>query len=197
MFNVSTCLQHERIILTVMIHWRTRMTSPQIGAAHAVAVRLAVRHDVLAVWGTQTFLALQWNTSLTSVDYWNTWALAQFGPDVGPQSAGIFSAVESFNLPRPVNWASGPGTMAASAGMCNWATVYTFVDELAALRSPLLASIAASRADLAALERFDYWLGQFTYMRSIGACVVGLFWCRLHDPSPVPSSSHGMRLGCL
>ena len=26
----------------MMIHWRTRMTSPQIGAAHAVAVSIAL-----------------------------------------------------------------------------------------------------------------------------------------------------------
>lgn len=60
--------------------------------------------------------------------------------------------------------------MTASSGMCNWATVYAFVDSLGALRAPLLASIAAGRADLNALERFDYWLQQFVYMRGIGAC---------------------------
>ena len=127
----------------------------------------------------------QWNTSLTSADYWATWADAQFGPDVGPFAAPIFSAVESFNLPRPVNWASGPGTMTASSGMCNWATTYAFVDELTALRAPLLASIAAGHADLNSLERFDYWLQQFVYMRGIGtleSCgfFVGAYLNELH-----------------
>ena len=94
--------------------------------------------------------------------------MAQFGPDIGPAAAAIFSAVESFNLPRPVNWHTGPGTMTASAGMCNWATVYAYVDTLAAMRPQILASISAGHADLTALERFDYWLQQFVYMRGIG-----------------------------
>jgi hypothetical protein len=129
----------------MMIHWRTRMTSPQIGAAHAVA----------------------WNTSLTAVDYWNSWAFSQFGPDISAQTAAVFAAVESFDLPRPVSWSSGPGTMTPSASQCAWASTYTFVDTLSALRPQLLSSIAAGRADLTALERFDYWLQQFVYMRGI------------------------------
>ncbi len=117
----------------------------QIGAAHAVA----------------------WNTSLTSEDYWNSWALAQFGPDVASAAASVFAAVESFNLPRPVSWSSGPGTMAPSNAQCSWAATYAFVDTMTSLRAELLTSISNGNADLAALERFDYWLQQFVYMRGI------------------------------
>jgi hypothetical protein len=53
------------------IHWRTRMTSPQIGSAHAVS----------------------WNISLTTQDYWKSWALGQFGDPSVAESATVSSFV--------------------------------------------------------------------------------------------------------
>lgn len=117
------------------------MTSPQIGSAHAVA----------------------WNLSLTTADYWNTWALGQFGDAaVAAAASAVFqNSADSYNLPRPVNWIGGPGGMSPSTSMCNYATVYAWVDTLVALRPALISAIAGGTATLAHLERFDYWAGQF------------------------------------
>ena len=126
------------------IHWRTRMTSPQIGSAHAVA----------------------WNLSLAAPDYWRSWALGQFGdPAVAAAAAAVFSGIDSFDTPRPVQWIGGPGGFAP--GGCGQGAAYAFVDALVAQRPALLAAIAAGTARLAHLERFDYWAGQLVYMRSI------------------------------
>jgi hypothetical protein len=125
------------------IHWRTRMTSPQIGSAHAVA----------------------WNLSLATADYWQTWALGQFGDAaVAGAAAAIFTAsADSYALPRPVSWTGGPGGWTPG---CAAPGTYAFVDALAALRPALVAALG-STATLDHLERFDYWLGSFVYMRSI------------------------------
>jgi hypothetical protein len=127
------------------IHWRTRAVSPQVAAAHAIA----------------------WNISLQSVDAWQTWALGQFGdPTISAQIAAIFISIDSFSLPRPVDWINGPGGMQPSSSMCNLNS-YGFVDTMVQLRPALLDAIAAGTSTLEALERFDYWAGQFIYMRSI------------------------------
>jgi len=125
------------------IHWRTRMTSPQIGSAHAAA----------------------WNISLEAADYWSAWALGQFGDEaVAAAAAAIFAtSADSYALPRPVNWIGGPGGWAPG---CTPGATYAFVDALVALRPALVAAVGAS-ATPAHLERFDYWCGQFVYMRSI------------------------------
>ena len=126
------------------IHWRTRMTSPQIGSAHAVA----------------------WNLSLTSFDYWRTWALGQFGDaGVAAAFAAIMVSVDSFNLPRPVDWINGPGGM--QPGGCNYATAFVYADQLSALRPAMLAAVAGGTATLANQEAFEYWVGQAVYSRSI------------------------------
>ncbi len=126
------------------IHWRTRMTSPQIGSAHAVA----------------------WNLSLTAADYWATFAAGQFGdPAVAIAAAGVFTSIDSYNLPRPVNWIGGPGGF--SPGNCGASGSFAFVDAMLALRPALVAAIGAGSARPAHLERFDYWAGQMVYMRQI------------------------------
>ena len=157
---VNRSLEHARQALNysvgglLSIHWRTRATSPQIGSAHAVA----------------------WNISLTSIDYWSKWAIGQFGDaNIAATFAAVLNAKDSFNLPRPVQWVGGPGGFVADAATCNWQSLYTWVDELAALRPALVASIAAGSATLDNLERFDYWVGQFIYARSIA--VFECDWC--------------------
>ena len=125
------------------IHWRTRATSPQIGSAHAVA----------------------WNISLTSVDYWASWSLGQFGdPAVAAAAAAIFDSIDSFKTPRPVTWKGGPGGF--TPGQCGQAggPSYAFVATFIALRPALLAAIKTGKtATLNHLESFDYWAGSFVY----------------------------------
>ena len=126
------------------IHWRTRMTSPQIGSAHAVA----------------------WNLSLTSVDYWASWARGQFGDaGIAAAVAAIMVTVDSFALPRPVQWIGGPGGM--QPGGCDFATRFVYADELAALRPAMLAAVAAGTATLANQEAYEYWAGQAYYSKLI------------------------------
>ncbi len=126
------------------IHWRTRMTSPQIGSAHAVA----------------------WDLTLTPAAYWASWALGQFGDAaVASAAAAVFAnSADSYELPRPVDWTGGPGGWQPG---CAAPGTYAFVDTFVALRPALLAAVAAGRATLDHLERFDYWAGQFVFMASI------------------------------
>ena len=56
---------------------------------------------------------------------------SEFGSSVGNQAAAIFSAIDSFALPRPVQWISGPGGLAPDSQP--WSAVapaYDFVDEV-------------------------------------------------------------------
>ena len=126
------------------IHWRTRMTSPQIMSAHAVA----------------------WNLSLESHDHWVSWALGVFGDAaVAAAFASTMDSVDSFLLPRPVDWIGGPGGM--QPGGCDFATKFAYADALVALRPAMLAAVASGSATAANLEAFDYWAGQHVYSRSI------------------------------
>jgi hypothetical protein len=127
------------------IHWRTRAVSPQASVA----------------------LQFSWNASLQSADFWADWALAQFGPTAGAAAAPILVSIDSFNLPRPVNWVTGPGTMTPSAGMCSWPSTYGWVEVFASLRPWVVADIGQGLADLNSLERFDYWATSFLYQRDI------------------------------
>jgi hypothetical protein len=129
------------------IHWRTRAVSPQVAAMHAFS----------------------WDPERDSVAFWREWALAQFGPSASPGAAAVFTSVDSFDTPRPVNWVSGPGTLTSSAGQCAAVSgpTYAFVDAFAQLRALVALDIANGDADLSNLERFDYWLSSFDYMRGI------------------------------
>lgn len=129
------------------IHWRTRSIAPQAAASHAWA----------------------WNTNLTSLVFWADWTLASFGPSAAPGALSIFTSLDSYDMPRPVSWVTGPGTWAPSAQACTTAAngTYAFADAVYALRPLILADIASGRADASHLERLDYWLTSFRYMRNI------------------------------
>jgi len=120
------------------IHWRTGVTSPAISAM--------AEHS--------------WNSSLVSHDYWVDWAAALFGPgDNSIAIADLFSSIESFNLPQPANWITGPGTLAP--GNCGPASAYDFVDTLVRLRAGVVG--------VPELAEFDYWMNQFLYMQAINS----------------------------
>ena len=127
------------------IHWRTRSISPQAEASHAYA----------------------WNASLQSADFWASWAGDNFGPSAAAGAAAVFSGLDSYACPRPVDWIGGPGGW--NPGNCAplAAGTYAFPDAFFALRPLLLGDIAGGRADHATLERFDYWLTTLRYTRSI------------------------------
>ena len=73
------------------IHWRTRALGPQIMAI------------AKGSWA-----------NVSSVALWNDWSASLFGEGVGFEAASILASVDSFDLPRPVNWINGPGGLAPS-----------------------------------------------------------------------------------
>ncbi|NMC19876.1 MAG: hypothetical protein GYA33_05585 [Thermogutta sp.] len=97
---------------------------------------------------------------LAAHDFYLDWAAAQFGPEAAYEIAEIFAAIDG-RLPRPSNWVGGPGGIQPDPRP--WEQVapeYAFVAELEALRDRI--------AGPGNLERFDYWLNLFRYMRANG-----------------------------
>lgn len=119
------------------IHWRTRALAPQISAM------------------SQGF----WN-HLSSIDFWSDWCTVQFGSAVGAEAGAIFSSVDSFALPRPVQWMNGPGGLYPHSDNCDLSN-YGFVGDFCALRPRVL--------DPAQHSNFDYWCNSLEYMRTINA----------------------------
>eukprot|EP00942_MAST-04A_sp_MAST-4A-sp1_P013572 g13572.t1 len=140
------------------IHWRTRATSPQISA----------------------MAQKSWNPTLNSFEFWMDWVEAHFfgstssyrlsplliktphhhdniNSDVKDSIAGIFKSVDSFKMPILVQWVNGPGQLVPS---CENITEFEFVDRLKSFRNKIIGP--------ANLDRYDYWLNTFQYMRAIG-----------------------------
>ncbi|MFI5385791.1 MAG: malectin domain-containing carbohydrate-binding protein [Fimbriimonadales bacterium] len=93
--------------------------------------------------------------------FYEDFARANFGDSVGQQAGAIFSKIDGMNLPRPATWITGPGDIAAN--QTTWDEVaksYWFVDAFALLRPNVRGS--------GNLDRFDYWLNTFQYMREMG-----------------------------
>jgi len=102
-------------------------------------------------------------------DFYEDWCAHEFGASVGAEAAAIFSKVDCA-LPRPADWVDGPGRLQPNTQP--WNSIrgkYGFVDDFAALR--------ASVRGVGNLERFDYWLNTFRYLRAMGeaGCAWGEF----------------------
>lgn len=109
---------------------------------------------------------------LPARDFYDDWAAAHFGPGAADDLAALFTRLDggpqtawqggkAANLPRPATWVSGPGGI--NPDTRPWAEVsgeYAFVDEMAAMRPRIRGS--------GNLERFDYWLNSFRYLRAMG-----------------------------
>jgi len=119
---------------------------------------------------------------LPTNDFYADWALTQFGPEVAEPIAGLFTSLDgspsaaaggqqASNLPRPSTWVNGPGGIKPDERP--WKQVskeYAFVDELARLRPQVKGP--------GNLERFDYWLNNFRYLRAVGQ--VNCTWARFN-----------------
>jgi hypothetical protein len=93
-------------------------------------------------------------------DFWRGWAEAELGPEAGPKAALLFERLDS-RLPQPATWIEGPGGLDPDGRPWSEAKAdYAFVDDLEALR-PLVRGAAS-------LERYEYWLSTFRYMRAMG-----------------------------
>ena len=109
---------------------------------------------------------------LAAEDFYADWALTQFGPEAAEPISKLFARLDggpaavtqgqgNTNLPRPSTWVGGPGGI--NPDPRPWEQVskeYEFVDELAKLRSKIKGP--------GNLERFDYWLNTFRYLRAVG-----------------------------
>ena len=115
-------------------------------------------------------------------DFYADWALTQFGPEVIKPIAKLFASLDgepsaavrgqrASNLPRPSTWVKGPGGIKPDERP--WEQVskeYTFVEKMAKLRSQVKGP--------GNLERFDYWLNNFRYLRAVGQ--VNCTWARFN-----------------
>ena len=103
-------------------------------------------------------------------DFYQDWCRAQFGPDAAEGLAALFVRLDGgpgkydkpgTALPRPADWIGGPGGIIPDDRP--WEDEkerYGFVDEMAALRPNIEGA--------GNLERFDYWLNTFRYLRAVG-----------------------------
>jgi len=118
---------------------------------------------------------------LPTNDFYSDWALTQFGPEVSEPIARLFTRLDGgasafgnrrdVNLPRPSTWVNGPGGI--NPDQRPWEQVskdYEFVEKIAELRPKVKGA--------GNLERFDYWLNNFRYLRAIGR--VNCTWARFN-----------------
>ena len=115
-------------------------------------------------------------------DFYADWALMEFGPQVAERMGKMFarldggplvpiSQAQKTNLPRPSTWVNGPGGIAPDDRP--WEQVskeYALVDEMEKVRSSV-----RGEGDI---ERFDYWLNNFKYLRAVGQ--VNCTWARFN-----------------
>jgi hypothetical protein len=120
---------------------------------------------------------------LATDDFYTDWALTQFGPEAAEPMAKLFAGLDggptaltqgqgNTNLPRPSTWVGGPGGI--NPDHRPWEQVskeYKFVDELAKLRPKVKGS--------GNLERFEYWLNTFRYLRAVAR--INCTWARFNE----------------
>ncbi len=119
---------------------------------------------------------------LPADDFYADWALTQFGPEAAKPLANLFLSLDggplpadrgkrSANLPRPATWVNGPGGITPDDRP--WDQVkeeYAFVEDMAEQRPKIKGP--------GNLERFDYWLNHFRYLRAVGQ--VNCTWAKFN-----------------
>jgi hypothetical protein len=108
---------------------------------------------------------------LASADFYADWAAAEFGPDAAKEAGDLFARIDC-RLPRPSDWVDGPGGIKPDPRP--WSEVqkeYAFVDDLAKLREKVKSP--------GHLERLDYWLNNFRFMRT--GAEINCAWHRYNE----------------
>lgn len=105
-------------------------------------------------------------------DFYSDWALVQFGKEAAKPMADLFTRLDGSssvknigqreaNLSRPANWLGGPGGIFPDPRPWNEVKKdYDFINEMEQVRTKVKGA--------GNLERFDYWLDQFYYLRAVG-----------------------------
>ena len=187
------------------IHWRTRIIGPNVAALAQAAWDQAgwagriepspeyeetgARSDNTAENPEQAPEdQAELPRHVPAGDFYQDWATALFGEQPAAEIAAVFARVDGI-LPRPSEWVDGPGGFTPDPRP--WETVapeYAFLEELEALREEVTGP--------GNLERFDYWLNTFRYMRETDR-MRGL-WHSLREPletaENAPSPEEGARL---
>lgn len=171
------------------IHWRTRELSMNVSALAKAAWE--------EPWNPQQGKKLepvQFKNYLLSMEgkerkirdsecasFYADWCRKQFGEEVSDKVAAIFTSLDGVTekttnlqsglnkLPRPADWINGPGGIAEKH--YSWDSIeakFVFIPELEDLRK----SVAGSGN----LERYDFWLNQFRYLRAFEKLA-----CAMHD----------------
>jgi hypothetical protein len=147
------------------IHWRTRILGPNVAAlAHAAWDQSGWNSE----FGAQP-AALPAKPAaggadakpryLPTLDFYEDWARAEFGPQAAKPIAEIFARIDG-QLPRPTDWVEGPGGLKPSKEKCGEVCqAYAFLRELEKLRPQVVGS--GNR------ERFDYWLDNFRCLHAM------------------------------
>ena len=114
---------------------------------------------------------------LSCFSFYLDYAQVMFGKEAAKEIARIFESVDgtvgnegfrNFKMPRPAAWITGPGVINPNEKSWQEESIkYAFVDSLNILRDRISGK--------GNLERFDYWLNTFKYLRSMGqlGCVRG------------------------
>jgi len=164
------------------IHWRTRILGPNISAL----AQAGWRQEDWNPWHGNRLTAGQAvvrskirERDLPTLSFYSDWAEASFGANVAQPIAALFSGLDgtrkydkiragAASMPVPADWVQGPGGIKPDT--LTWEarrSDYRFVDDLQKLRGAVTGPEN--------LERFDYWLHTFSYLRATGrfACTTG------------------------
>jgi hypothetical protein len=105
-----------------------------------------------------------------SADFYDDWCAHEFGANIAPAASAIFRKLDCAT-PRPAEWVNGPGRLQPNGQP--WSAVrknYAFVDTFAGLRRRVSGA--------GNLERFDYWLNTFKYLRAMAEA--GCAWAEFN-----------------
>lgn len=177
------------------IHWRTRVLSMNVSALAKAAWeqpwnpekgKRITQEQVHSYMSQMEGKDLKIR-DIECLDFYQNWCKNQFGKEISDTMAQIFTALDGMKektikleagltrLPRPSTWIDGPGNVLQTKSP--WDSVkiqYNFIDKMEKLRYKIIGN--------GNLERFDYWLNQFKYLKSIGklACSLGTYMKATH-----------------
>jgi len=170
------------------IHWRTRGLSMNVSALAKAAWEQPWNPQKERIRPEQVDQYLfcmegkEKKRDIDCLDFYQAWCKNQFGIEVAQPTAKIFTDLDGVKektikldvglsrLPRPATWIDGPGSVLVT--LSPWDSIksrYDFIIQMEQLRPKVTGN--------GNLERFDYWLNQFKYLKATGklGATLGLF----------------------